>query len=50
MGYVGWQDAKSALRYVDSAGFFPGQLRPLSPSLVADEVPKLPSPSAPPSS
>ncbi|MCY1541296.1 hypothetical protein D9M68_769800 [compost metagenome] len=27
MSYVGWRDAKSALRYVDSAGTFPGQLR-----------------------
>ncbi|WAG76524.1 tyrosine-type recombinase/integrase [Metapseudomonas furukawaii] len=50
MGYVGWRDAKSALRYVDSTGLFPGQLRPLSPSLAAETVPELPSPGARPGS
>lgn len=50
MGYVGWRDAKSALRYVDSIGVFPGQLRPFSPSLEAEVLPGLPSPGAPPGS
>jgi len=43
MGYVDWRDAKSALRYVDSTGVFPGQLRPLMPSLEAEVLPGLPS-------
>ncbi|MCY1550852.1 hypothetical protein D9M68_871350 [compost metagenome] len=50
MGYVGWRDAKSALRYVDSTGVFPGQLRPLMPSLEAEVLPGLVSPDAPPGS
>lgn len=28
MSYVGWRDANSALRYVESHGSFPGQLQP----------------------
>jgi hypothetical protein len=27
MSYVGWKDAKSALRYVEAAGFFAGSLQ-----------------------
>ncbi|QEY63097.1 tyrosine-type recombinase/integrase [Metapseudomonas lalkuanensis] len=50
MGYVGWRDAKSALRYVDSTGVFPGQLRSLSPSLAAEAPPGLTSPGALPGS
>ncbi|MCY1534769.1 hypothetical protein D9M68_701510 [compost metagenome] len=50
MGYVGWRDAKSALRYVDSTGFFPGQLQPFSPGRETEEVLGLPSPAAPASS
>lgn len=50
MSYVGWRDAKSALRYVDSTGSFPGQLLSSSPSLMAEEVPGLASPGALPSS
>ena len=29
MAYVGWTDGQSALRYVESVGAFPGQLRPV---------------------
>ncbi|MCY1380778.1 Phage integrase family protein [compost metagenome] len=50
MDYVGWRDAKSALRYVESTGIFPGQLQPYSPSLAVEEPPALPSPGAPPGS
>ncbi|MCO6056744.1 site-specific integrase [Pseudomonas sp. MOB-449] len=50
MGYVGWRDAKSALRYVDSTDFFPEQLRPFSPSLEIEELPGLLSPGARPGS
>lgn len=31
MQYVGWSDGQSALRYVESAGVFPGQLSALQP-------------------
>ncbi|MCY1303814.1 Phage integrase family protein [compost metagenome] len=30
MDYVGWRDTKSALRYIESTGQFPGQLRPVT--------------------
>jgi integrase len=36
MGYVGWRDAKSALRYVESVGVFPGQLCPLTSFIEQD--------------
>lgn len=50
MGYVGWRDTKSALRYVESTGIFPGQLRPLALSLEAEALPGLTSPVARPGS
>lgn len=49
MSYVGWRDAKSALRYVESSGVFPGQLRPLASSL-EEVVVNLPHPGALPGS
>ncbi|HCF2619840.1 TPA: site-specific integrase [Pseudomonas aeruginosa] len=50
MGYVGWRDAKSVLLYVDSTGFFPGQLRPMVPGLEAEALSSLPRPIALPGS
>ncbi|MDH4569688.1 site-specific integrase [Pseudomonas sp. BN414] len=43
MSYVGWRDTRSALRYVESAGAFPGQLRPWTPGLETELRPGLPN-------
>lgn len=48
MSYVGWRDAKSALRYIETSGTFPGQLRPLVPGLELETMPGLSSPDARP--
>lgn len=40
MSYVGWKDAKSALRYVEAAGFFAGSLQaPAVRAIAAESVP-----------
>ncbi|MCY1552375.1 hypothetical protein D9M68_887680 [compost metagenome] len=48
MSYVGWRDAKSALRYVESVGAFPGQLHPWTPGFEAEIRPGLPNLTTPP--
>ncbi|WP_317890046.1 tyrosine-type recombinase/integrase [Pseudomonas sp. JM0905a] len=46
MSYVGWRDAKSALRLIESSGVFPGQLRPWASSVEYAALPTLPGPDA----
>ncbi|MCY1365785.1 Phage integrase family protein [compost metagenome] len=48
MSYVGWRDTRSALRYVESAGAFPGQLRPWTPGLETELRSGLPNLTTPP--